>query len=183
MILGMGLHTQSLQIPEVYVHSAVGVPSVDLAPARCTRRALIAYRALRQRDRKDEGISGLPKQNNPTTLPGHVDPRTHEGKLFNSWRFSGDGSCHEETPFSPGSTSTCHARSQGNPAHSTRSRRNKRLNGKQDTTKVLRASPNPAAHGVGTTSPRQGRLKPTTRKSMFHLSRVHFKSSRGFNKA
>ena len=91
------------------------------------------------------------------------DPRTHEGKLFNSWRFSGDGSCHEETPFSPGSTSTCHARSQGNLAHSTRSRRNKRLNGKQDTTKVLRASPNPAAHGVGTTSPRQGRLKPTTR--------------------
>ena len=106
----------------------------------------------RQRDReterekvsKDEGISGLPKQNNPTTLPGHVDPRTHEGKLFNSWGFSGDGSCHEETPFSPGSTSTCHARSQGNLAHSTRSRRNKRLNGTQDTTKVLRASPNPA---------------------------------------
>ena len=126
--------------------------SVDRVPSVETER---------QKVTKDEGISGLPKQNNPTTLPGHVDPRTHEGKLFNSWRFSGDGSCHEETPFSPGSTSTCHARSQGNLAHSTRSRRNKRLNGKQDTTKVLRASPNPAAHGVGTTSPRQGRLKPT----------------------
>ena len=103
----------------------------------------------RERDRETEsdegrGDFGPPKTNNPTTLPGHVDPRTHEGKLFNSWRFSGDGSCHEETPFSPGSTSTCHARSQGNLAHSTRSRRNKRLNGKQDTTKVLRASPNPA---------------------------------------
>ena len=129
-------------------------PSVDRVPSVETER---------QKVTKDEGISGLPKQTNPTTLPGHVDPRTHEGKLFNSWRFSGDGSCHEETPFSPGSTSTCHARSQGNLAHSTRSRRNKRLNGKQDTTKVLRASPNPAAHGVGTTSPRQGRLKPTTR--------------------
>ena len=37
MILGMELHTQSLQIPEVYVQSAVGVPSVDLAPARGAR--------------------------------------------------------------------------------------------------------------------------------------------------
>ena len=26
---------------------------------------------------------------------------------------------------------------------------------------VLKTSPNPVAHGVGTTSPRQGRLKPT----------------------
>ena len=139
----------SRRIKTNHPHGEVHAPSVETE---------------RQKVTKDEGISGLPKQNNPTTLPGHVDPRTHEGKLFNSWRFSGDGSCHEETPFSPGSTSTCHARSQGNLAHSTRSRRNKRLNGKQDTTKVLRASPNPAAHGVGTTSPRQGRLKPTTRR-------------------
>jgi len=38
---------------------------------------------------------------------------------------------------------------------------------------VLKTSPNPAAHGVGTTSPRQGRLKPTGCKSLSLARKSH----------
>ena len=60
-----------------------------------------------------------------------------------------------------GTNSRHNVQAQEKTAHSTGSRRNYRLNGKQHVIEVLKAGPNPAAHGVGTTSPRQGRRKAT----------------------